>query len=93
LLELQLSWLSRVLPSTTGFNSLKEPAMNNLPTRHAFALPAALLSILITSTMVLIPTLAAAGATHGARDTHAIQAAAPAAGSSLGNNAVEMRSI
>jgi len=67
--------------------------MNNLPTRHAFALPAALLSILITSTMVLIPTLAAAGATHGSRDTHAVQAAAPAAGSSRDSGAVETRSI
>ena len=67
--------------------------MNNLPTRNAFAIPAALLSILITSTMVLIPTLAAAGATHGARDTHAVQAAAPAAGASLGSGAVDTRSI
>ena len=36
--------------------------MNTSTTRHPFALPALLLSILATSTMALIPTLAAAGA-------------------------------
>lgn len=50
--------------------------MNTSTTRHPFALPALVLSILITSTMSLIPTLAAVGATHSARDAQALQATA-----------------
>jgi hypothetical protein len=50
--------------------------MNASTTRHAFALPAVLLSILITSSMALIPTLASVGSNHSARDAQAQQAAA-----------------
>lgn len=50
--------------------------MNTSATRHAFALPALILSILITSTMALIPTLAAAGAHRAALDAQTQQAAA-----------------
>ena len=44
--------------------------MNNSTIRHPFAVRAALLSMLITSTMALIPTLAGAGVN---RDTHNVQ--------------------
>ncbi len=53
--------------------------MNSSTIRHPFAVRAALLSILITSTMALIPALAGAGLNH---NTHSVQAqqatAAPA---------------
>jgi hypothetical protein len=44
--------------------------MNSSTIRHPFAVRAALLSMLITSTMALIPTLAGAGVN---RDTHNVQ--------------------
>lgn len=50
--------------------------MNNSNTRHPFALRAALLSVLITASMALLPALAGAGAKHGSRDLQAIQTAA-----------------
>jgi hypothetical protein len=50
--------------------------MNTSTTRHPFALPAFVLSILITSTMALLPALASAGTNHSARDVQTIQATA-----------------
>ena len=50
--------------------------MNTSVTRHAFALPAFVLSVLITSTMALIPVLASIGTNHSARDAQTIQTAA-----------------
>ena len=50
--------------------------MNHSTTRHPFALRAALLSVLITSTMVLLPALASVGANHGSRDVQKLQAVA-----------------
>jgi len=50
--------------------------MNTSITRHAFAIPALLLSIVITSTMALIPTLAGAGAHRAALDAQTQQTAA-----------------
>ena len=50
--------------------------MNTSTTRHPFTLPAFVLSILITSTMALIPALASAGTNHGSRDARTMQIAA-----------------
>jgi hypothetical protein len=50
--------------------------MNTSMNRHPFALPAVVLSVLITSTMALIPALAGAGTSHSARDVQATQTAA-----------------
>jgi hypothetical protein len=50
--------------------------MNTSPTRHPFALPAFALSVLITSTMALIPALAGAGTNHDSRDARTMQIAA-----------------
>ena len=50
--------------------------MNTSVTRHAFALPALILSVLITCTMTLIPALAGAGTNHSARDARTMQIAA-----------------
>ena len=50
--------------------------MNTSTTRHPFALPAFVLSILITSTMALIPALAGAGTNNSARDAQTMQTAA-----------------
>ena len=50
--------------------------MNTSTTRHPFALPAFVLSILITSTMSLIPAAAGIGTSHNARDAHTVQTAA-----------------
>lgn len=50
--------------------------MNHSDKLHPFALRAALLSILITSSMVLLPALAGAGTNHGSRDMQMLQAAA-----------------
>lgn len=50
--------------------------MNTSTTRHPFTLPAFALSILITSTMTLIPTLASTGANHASRDGHTLQTTA-----------------
>jgi hypothetical protein len=50
--------------------------MNTSPTRHPFALPAFVLSVLITSTMALIPAAAGIGTAHSARDGLTMQAAA-----------------
>ena len=50
--------------------------MNTSTTRHTFAVPALVLSILITSTMSLIPAAAGIGATHSTRDVQTIQTAA-----------------
>lgn len=52
--------------------------MNTSNARHPFALPALVLSILITSTMALLPAVAGIGANPSARDTHAIQTAVAA---------------
>jgi hypothetical protein len=43
---------------------------------HPFALRAALLSVLITSSMALLPTLAGAGTKHGSRNAQTMQASA-----------------
>ena len=50
--------------------------MNHSDKMHPFALRAAMLSILITSSMALLPALAGAGANHGSRDLQMLQAAA-----------------
>ena len=50
--------------------------MNTSTIRHPFALPAFVLSVLITSTMALIPALAGAGTNHSARDAQTMQIAA-----------------
>ena len=50
--------------------------MNSSMIRHPFAVRAALLSMLITSTMVLIPMLAGAGANHNTHNVQAVQIAA-----------------
>jgi len=50
--------------------------MNTSTNRHPFALPAFVLSILITSTMALIPTAAGIGNAHSARDGQTMQAVA-----------------
>mgnify|MGYP001222826619 CR=1 FL=1 len=54
----------------------QETAMNTSMNRHPFALAAFVLSVLITSTMTLIPALAGAGTNHSARDAQTIQTAA-----------------
>ena len=41
--------------------------MNTSTIRHPFALPAFVLSVLITSTMTLIPALAGAGTSHASQ--------------------------
>ena len=50
--------------------------MNHSNKMHPFALRAALLSVLITSSMALLPALAGAGTNHGSRDAQTLQAAA-----------------
>ena len=50
--------------------------MNHSEKMHPFALRAALLSMLITSSMALLPTLAGAGTNHGSSDVQTLQAAA-----------------
>lgn len=50
--------------------------MNHSNKMHPFALPAALLSVLITSSMALLPTLAGAGTSHGSRAVQTLQASA-----------------
>jgi hypothetical protein len=50
--------------------------MNHSTIRHRFALPAFVLSVLITSTMALLPTVAGIGADHAARNGQTTQAAA-----------------
>ena len=50
--------------------------MNHSNKLHPFALRAALFSVLITSSMALLPALAGAGANHGSRDVQTLQAAA-----------------
>ena len=50
--------------------------MNTSTTRHPFALPAIVLSILITSTMALLPAVAGIGANHSARTLQTAQATA-----------------
>jgi hypothetical protein len=50
--------------------------VNTSTTRHSFALPALVLSILITSTMALIPAAAGIGTVHSARDAQTMQATA-----------------
>ncbi len=50
--------------------------MNHSNKLHPFALRAALLSILITSSMALLPALAGAGTNHGSRAVQTLQAAA-----------------
>ena len=50
--------------------------MNSSTIRHPFAIRAALLSMPITSTMALIPTLAGAGANHNTGNVQTVQAAA-----------------
>jgi len=42
--------------------------------RHPFALPAVVLSVLITSTMALIPFLAGAGTSHASQSVQTLQA-------------------
>ena len=44
--------------------------------RHPFALPAVVLSVLITSTMALIPALAGAGTNHASQSLQTLQTAA-----------------
>jgi hypothetical protein len=43
--------------------------------RHPFALPAFVLSVLITSTMALLPAAAGIGANHAVRNGQTLQAA------------------
>ncbi len=50
--------------------------MTTSATRHPFTLSAIVPSVLITSTMVLIPALASIGTNQSARDTHTVQTAA-----------------
>jgi hypothetical protein len=53
--------------------------MNHSKKLHPFALRAALLSILITSSMALLPALATLGANQVTRDAQALQAATASA--------------
>jgi hypothetical protein len=55
---------------------VQETDMNHSEKMHPFALRAALLSVLITSSMALLPTLAGAGTNHDSRDMQTLQAAA-----------------
>jgi hypothetical protein len=55
---------------------VQETDMNHSNKMHPFALRAALLSVLITSSMALLPTLAGAGANHGSRNAQTMQASA-----------------
>lgn len=50
--------------------------MNHSNTRHPFALRAALLSVLITASMALLPALAGVGAKHSSHDLQSVQTAA-----------------
>ena len=50
--------------------------MNSSTIRHPFAIRAALLSVLITSTMALIPALAGAGAHQNSDNAPTVQATA-----------------
>jgi hypothetical protein len=52
--------------------------MNHSNTMHPFALRAALLSVLITSCMALLPSLAAVGGHQNAREAQNLQAATAA---------------
>ena len=45
--------------------------------RHPFTLPAVVLSVLITSTMALIPSLAGAGTSHASQSVQTLQAGTP----------------
>ncbi|MGB8691958.1 MAG: hypothetical protein WCD08_00425 [Steroidobacteraceae bacterium] len=49
--------------------------MNTSMNRHPFALPAFVLSVLITSTMALLPAAAGIGADHAVRNGQTLQAA------------------
>jgi hypothetical protein len=55
---------------------VQETDMNSSTTRHPFALPAILLSVLITSTMALLPAVAGIGANRASHGAQSLQTAA-----------------